>query len=59
MNNLVQKSKFIYYKEIYKPYSTLEKEHLSIRLTSKNIQEINNILDEYILMENHLLLIHY
>lgn len=38
---------FIYYKEIYKPYSTLEKEHLSIRLTSKNIQEINNILDNF------------
>ena len=38
---------FIYYKEINKPYSTLEKDHLSIRITSKNIQQINNILDNF------------
>lgn len=38
---------FIYYKEIYTPYSSSEKEHFTIRLNSENILQISSLLEKY------------
>lgn len=38
---------FIYYKEIYTPYSSSEKEHFTIRLNSENILQISSLLAKY------------
>jgi hypothetical protein len=38
---------FLYYKEIYTPYSSSEKDHFTIRLNSENILQISSLLSRY------------
>ena len=38
---------FIYYKEIYTPYSSSEKDHFTIRLSAENILQIPTLLSRY------------
>ena len=38
---------FLYYKEIYTPYSSSETDHFTIRLNSQNILQITNLLSSY------------
>lgn len=38
---------FLYYKEIYTPYSSSETDHFTIRLNSQNILQISNLLSSY------------
>jgi hypothetical protein len=38
---------FIYYKEIYTPYSSVEKDHFTMRINSNNILQIPSLLSRY------------